>query len=96
MVQKKQQQKSGLRVTGVIIPAQWDVQGSVTGVSIQTHDEKVYLVEPDFKGPELLNFTREMVSASGDIREGLDGKALISVYRYEIVGRPSPEKQLPH
>jgi len=92
-VQKKKQHKSGLRVTGVIIPAKWDGLGSVIGVSIQTHDEKIYLVEPNFKGPDLLKFTREMVSADGDIREDLDGKTLISVREYEIVSRQAAEKQ---
>ena len=70
---------------GIIIPAKWDDKGDITGVTIQTNDERVYLVEHNRTGDELLNFIRKKVEVRGRVRERLDGNTLISVQSYEII-----------
>lgn len=80
---KKDKKKSNLPVIcGNIIPAQWDENGNVIGVTIHTNDEKVYIVEHTKTGEKLLNHVNQMVEARGKIRERMDGSLLISVGSY--------------
>ena len=72
-------------IEGLIIPGKWNDDGKVTGVTIQTNDENVYLVEPTRTGQELLNLIHEKIVAKGKIRERLDGTALITVKSYQKV-----------
>ncbi|MBT8349692.1 MAG: hypothetical protein KJO26_00420 [Deltaproteobacteria bacterium] len=72
-------------VEGIIIPEKWDGNGKVTGVTIQTSDESIYLVEHTKSGQELLNLIHEKVEAKGKIRERLDGSMLIAVQSYRKV-----------
>jgi hypothetical protein len=81
--QKKKDNKP--LIEGIIIPAKWDDNGKVTGVTIQSNDEKVYLVEHTRAGEELLGFIHEKVEAKGKIRERLDGRTLITVQSYRKV-----------
>jgi hypothetical protein len=69
-------------IEGIIIPEKWDDNGKVTGVTIQTNDEKVYLVEHTRAGQELLSLIHKKVEAKGKIRERLDGSTLITVQSY--------------
>ncbi len=80
---KKRSSKSVIR--GIIIPAKWDENGKVTGVTIQTNDEKVYLVEHTRPGEELLGLIHRKVEATGKIRERFDGNTLISIHEYKII-----------
>jgi hypothetical protein len=72
-------------IAGIIIPAKWDDTGKVTGVTIQTNDETVYLVERTKTGEELLGLIRQKVEATGKIRERLDGSTLINVHEYKTM-----------
>jgi hypothetical protein len=72
-------------IQGIVIPSRWDDQGTVTEVTIQTFDEKAYVVERNKKGNELLNFIRKQVEISGKIRERLDGNTLISVQHFNVI-----------
>jgi hypothetical protein len=72
-------------IEGIIIPAKWDYDGKVTGVTIQTNDENVYLVEHTRAGEELLDLIHKKVEAKGKIRERLDGSTLITVHSYRKV-----------
>ncbi|NNK85816.1 MAG: hypothetical protein HKO91_09720 [Desulfobacterales bacterium] len=72
-------------VEGIIIPEKWDDDGKVTGVTIQTNTENVYLVDHTRVGQELLNLIHEKVKAKGKIRERLDGSMLIAVQSYRKV-----------
>lgn len=80
---KKDKKKSNLPlICGIIIPAQWDENGNVIGVTIHTDDEKVYIVEHTKRGEELLNHVNQKVEARGKIRDRVDGSMLISVGSY--------------
>jgi hypothetical protein len=61
-------------IRGIITPALWDENGRPTGVSISTFDEKVFLIDNDEKGKELLSFIREEVEIKGIffVREGVN------------------------
>jgi len=80
---RKGKKKSNLPlICGIIIPAQWDENGNVIGVTIHTNDEKAYFVEHTKKGEELLNYVNQKVEVRGKIRERMDGSVLISVGSY--------------
>jgi len=80
---KKGKKKSSLPlICGIIIPAQWDENGNVIGVTIHTEDEKAYIVEHTKTGEELLSHINQKVEAMGKIRERIDGSMLISVGSY--------------
>jgi len=87
LLKKRQNKPKTPYIEGIIIPAKWDDKGTVTGVTIQTFDEKVYLVEHTKTGDELLGFIRKKVKVSGKIRERLDGNTLINVHRFEIIDK---------
>ena len=73
------------QISGIVIAAKWNEKGDVTGVTIQTHDEQVYLVEQNKTGDELLNLVRRMVTARGKVRKKQYGPAIIRVQSYEIL-----------
>ena len=69
-------------IEGVVIPASWDENGIITGVSLHTSDEKEYHVEYGGVGRELLAHIHHKVEATGNIHERLDGRLYISVRGY--------------
>jgi len=79
------QKKVKPTIKGIIVPAMWDDDGNVKGISICTIDEKEYHVEPNSIGKELLNYIHEKVSIKGKIRERLDGSLHISVRDYQTL-----------
>ena len=71
------------RIAGVIIPADWDPQGNVTGVSISAFDEQEYLVKEQVKGAELLQHVRKHAEVVGWV-EVEQGKKKITVKNYRL------------
>ena len=70
-------------ITGVIIPAEWDRDGNITGVAISTHDEDEYLVLKHAQGSDLLRWVRKEVEVTGWAE--LDrGKKTITVKHYRL------------
>ena len=70
-------------IEGVVIPASWDENGIITGVSLHTSDEKEYRVQLNGLGQELMDLVHHKVEATGKIRDRLDGsnQILLSSYR---------------
>ena len=73
-------------ITGLIIPANWDRDGNVTGVAISTHDEDEYLVQERAKGAEMLRLVRREVEVTG-WAELDQGKKTITVKDYRLLQR---------
>lgn len=72
-------------IEGVVIPASWDENGIIIGVSLHTFDEKEYRVELNGLGQELLDLVHHKVEATGKIRERLDGSKQIVVSSYHTI-----------
>ena len=70
-------------IAGVIIPANWDRQGNVTGVSISAFDEQEYLVQKQVKGAELLLHLCKDAEVVGWV-EVEKGKKKITVKHYRL------------
>ena len=70
-----------LTIKGIVIPVDWDEKGKVVAAAISTHDEDEYLIDPNYKGKELLHFVQEEVEVSGVAKENKD-KKIIAVQKY--------------
>jgi len=71
------------KISGVIIPADWDQDGKVIGVAISTYDEDEYRVEEQVRGQELLQHVRKGVEVVG--WAGVEkGKKKITVKSYRL------------
>ena len=70
---------------GIIIPDAWDSSGNIVGISLHTHDEKTYVIEPSRIGNELYKYIRHSVLVNGKIRQRLDGRTLIRVINYKVI-----------
>jgi len=76
------------RITGVIVPADWDRQGNVIGVSISGFDEQEYLVQKQARGAELIQHVRQDAEVVGWV-EGERGKKKITVKHYRLRQYPT-------
>jgi len=82
---KKRKKDNQPHIKGIIIPSQWDDKGKIIGVSINTNDEKEYLIEPIGAGKDLLNLIHQKVAVRGKVRQRIDGNKLIRVNNYKTI-----------
>ena len=82
---KKRTKNRQPSIQGIIIPSQWDDKGNIIGVSINTNDEKEYLIEPIGVGKDLLSLTQKKIEVRGKVRERIDGNRLIRVTNYKTI-----------
>ena len=66
-------------IKGIIIPDQWDENGQVTRVSVQTTDEEEYVLEPDTREDEVFSLIHEKVQVTGRVKKSADGKKSIRI-----------------
>ncbi|MBC8247607.1 MAG: hypothetical protein H8E81_08475 [Deltaproteobacteria bacterium] len=74
-------------IHGIVIPAEWDHEGSVTTVDIMGRDESSYRVENIASAKELLTFLQQEVMATGKIKALSTGKFEIRIVDYQF---PNP------
>ncbi|HIJ54596.1 MAG TPA: hypothetical protein HPQ03_00580 [Deltaproteobacteria bacterium] len=74
-------------IHGIVIPAEWDHEGSVTSVDIMGRDESSYRVENIASARGLLKFLQQEVTATGKIKELSTGKFEIRIVDYKL---PNP------
>jgi len=72
-----------ITVRGIVIPVAWDEKGKVVAAALSTHTEDEYLIDPDYKGKELLHHIQEEVEASGVARKH-NGKKTITIRKYSL------------
>lgn len=73
-------------IQGIVVPAEWDENGTVVAVAISTRDEEEYLVDSKGKGAELKAVIRENVEVSGELlREGPRKKIRVRSYALKKV-----------
>jgi hypothetical protein len=92
---KKHKNKSGPPpILGIILPSRWNEQGKPARIAIHTDDQKEYQIDFSGAGKELLNLTYKKVEVQGKLREQLNGRAILSVRKYQIIN-DSPENSEP-
>ena len=68
--------KDRVHLKGLVVPSTWDESGNVTGISLSTFDEKIYSIDNNGKGRELLGFIRKGVKIEGTVIYEERGKKL--------------------
>ena len=76
---KKKRPASQYDITGIILANKWDENGNVTGVSVYTDREEIYIVAQNKQIKELVNLLQTKVRVAGKIKEGLDGNNVFYV-----------------
>lgn len=81
-------------ILGIILPSRLNEQGKPARIAIHTDDQKEYQIDFSGAGKELLNLTYKKVAVQGKLREQLNGRAILSVRKYQIIN-DSPENSEP-
>lgn len=76
MKKTKAGKKRSIRVSGIIIPADWDSKGKVKAYAISTFNEKEYLVKYINKGEDLECFLGKKVSVEGVLIQSATQKTI--------------------
>jgi hypothetical protein len=76
-------ERKSVKITGVVIPIDWDPQGKILAAAIATSDEDEYRIDEREKGKKLLQLIHENVRVSGEVREE-EGKKVIFVKQYSL------------
>jgi hypothetical protein len=73
-----------MEITGIVYAAEWDANGNVASVVIETDEGEEILVSKSGKGMELLKLEAVLVRASGSIITDENGRKTITVTKYMI------------
>ncbi|RJR22598.1 MAG: hypothetical protein C4582_06270 [Desulfobacteraceae bacterium] len=74
------------RLTGIIVPVEWDGKGRPVRIAISTTGEEEYIINPDSKGDELYSLMRRHVELSGFVSQTED-KKMVTVDEYWLRDR---------
>ena len=66
------------KISGIVIPVDWDEKGNVIAAAIATRDEDEYRIEKSGMGEKLLGLIHEVVNVSGEVRTQ-EGRKIIKV-----------------
>jgi len=85
---RRRQQIEEVTVTGYVRATDWDWQDDVSGISIETHDDEEYAVDPNGLEEFLFGEVDREVELTGAIEEDGDGTKCITVTSYEPLSDP--------
>ncbi len=66
-------------VSGLVIPIDWDDDGTVLGAAIFDREERRYMIQQDEMGKELLNLIKTEVEVEGTVKKGKKGQMTLKV-----------------
>lgn len=69
--------KKRITIRGLVVPVEWDEDGSVCGIALSTFDEQEYFISSQDRGKELLAFIRKEVEVRGLLNRMKNRQALI-------------------
>jgi len=70
-------------VKGIIVPAEWNQEGIITGIAVATYDEKTVFIEDNRFARKLLGFLRKPVILSGTVSDH-GAKKTIVITEFQI------------
>ena len=73
------------KLQGIVLPNQWDNNGNVKQIALNTHDEKEYIIDFSGQGKELLNHLQKMIEIEGKVLRRLSGSLYVKVSNYNIL-----------
>ncbi len=80
---KKKSEQSKLR--GIVLSNQWDNNGNVKRIALNTHDEKEYSIDFSGQGKELLDHLQKLIEIDGKVLQRLGGSLYIKVNSYNVL-----------
>jgi hypothetical protein len=72
-------------IYGIVIPSEWDHDGSVLSVAIMSKEESSYRVENTALARELFKFLQQEVKVIGKVKELGAGKFEIQIFDYMLI-----------
>jgi hypothetical protein len=75
-------------ITGYVRATDWDWQDDVSGISIETHDDEEYVIDPNELEESLFLEVDREVELTGIIEQNQDGTKHISVISYKSLSDP--------
>jgi hypothetical protein len=79
---RRKQQTEEVIITGFVRATDWDWQDDVSGISIETHDDEEYVIDPNELEESLFLEVDREVELTGTIEEDDDGTKHIIVTSY--------------
>lgn len=66
-------------IIGIILANKWDEIGRITGISLYTDQEEIYIVAQNKKIVELIGLVQTKVRVQGKLKQDADGNKIIYV-----------------
>ena len=82
MKRKKTKERT---IHGIIIPGEWDENGKIIGIAIETTDEEKYVIYQNNRVKELFEFIHHKVEATGTVTANAHGDMTIKINRYNLI-----------
>ena len=76
---KKRESAPQRGITGIILATQWDNVGNVTGVSLYTDQEEIYIIAQSKRIMELISLIQTRVRVQGKLKQDPDGNKTVYV-----------------
>ena len=90
---QKIQEERQITTTGVLVPTDWDAEGSISAIAISTPREEEYLINNDEVGEELLDLYGAEVLVVGTVTEDSEGNKTLTVKKYELLGQDGEDDE---
>lgn len=71
-------------VVGTVVAADWDDNGTVVAVNLQSDDDE-YIIADNETAAELLHMVGQRVSVTGTVAESEDGSLVLTVSTFSVV-----------
>lgn len=86
--------KQRINLVGYVISTDWDTEGDITQIAIETDDFETYLIEKDDVGLKLFEFVNKEVGLEGVITgEDPNGYEIIKVSSYKLIEAEDEEDE---
>ncbi len=84
LAQENQGDDGTVTLVGTVVAADWDEQGNVIGVDLQT-DEQDYIIADTGSGVEILHLVGKKISATGTVTQNEDGVSILTVSSFKVL-----------
>lgn len=67
------------------MPNQWDSNGKIKRIALNTHDEKEYIIDFSGQGKDLLNHLKKMIEVEGKVLQRVGGDLYLKVRSFSVL-----------
>jgi hypothetical protein len=84
MMNKNYKNKQSI-LRGIVLPNQWDSNGKIKRIALNTHDEKEYIIDFSGQGKDLLNHLKKMIEVEGKVLQRVGGDLYLKVRSFSVL-----------